>query len=57
MTTLKSQLDKGKAKTNLYRDYSEFNMNNFKAELDNKLTSGILTEYSNFQNIFIQVKF
>ena len=57
MTTLKSQLDKGNANTKLYRDYSEFNMNNFKAELDNKLTSGILTEYSNFQNIFIQVKF
>ena len=55
MTTLKSQLDKGNAKTKLYRDYSEFNMNNFKAELDNKLTSGILTEYSNFQKILIQI--
>ena len=30
-------------------------MNNFKAQLDNKLKSGIVTEYSNFQNIFIQV--
>ena len=30
-------------------------MDNFKAELDNKLKSGVVTEYSNFQNIFIQV--
>ena len=30
-------------------------MDNFKAELDDKLKSGIITEYSNFQNISIQV--
>ena len=30
-------------------------MDNFKAELDDKLRSCIITEYSNFQNIFIQV--
>ena len=30
-------------------------MDNFKAELDNKSKSGIVTEYSNFQNNFIQV--
>ena len=30
-------------------------MDNFKAELDNKLKSGVVTAYSNFQNIFIQV--
>ena len=52
---MKSQLVKGNAKTKLYRDYSEFNMDNFKSELDDKLESGIVTEYSNFQNIFIQV--
>ena len=55
ITTLKSQLVKGNAKTKLYRDYSEFNMDNFKAELDDKLKSGVVTEYSNFQSIFIQV--
>ena len=55
ITALKSQLVKGNAKTKLYRDYSEFNMDNFKAELDDKLKSGVVTEYSNFQNIFIQV--
>ena len=30
-------------------------MHNFKAGLDDKLKSGVVTEYSNFQNIFIQV--
>ena len=55
ITALKIQLVKGNAKTKLYRDYSEFNMDNFKAELDDKLKSGVVTEYSNFQNIFIQV--
>ena len=30
-------------------------MNNFKEELDDKLNSGVVTKYSNFQNIFIQV--
>ena len=57
ITALKSQLAKGNPKTKLklYHDYSEFNMNNFKAELDDKLKSGIVTEYSNFRNIFIQV--
>ena len=30
-------------------------MDNFKAELDDKLKSGILTEDSNFQNIFTKV--
>ena len=29
-------------------------MENFKAEQDDKLISGILTGYSNFQNILIQ---
>ena len=53
ITALKSQLVKGNVKTKLYRDYSEFNMDNFKAELDDRLKSGLVTEYSNFKNIFI----
>ena len=48
ITALKSQLVKGNAKTKLYRDYSEFNMNNCKVKLDHKLKSSIVTEYSNF---------
>ena len=30
-------------------------MDNFKADLDDKLKGGIETEYSNFQNTFIEV--
>ena len=56
ITGLKSQLVKGNEKTKLCRDYSEFDMDNFKAELGDKLKSGIVTEYSNFQNIFIRVR-
>ena len=55
ITALKSQLVKGNGKTKLYGDYSEFNMDHFKAELGDKLKSGVVTEYSSFQNIFIQV--
>ena len=55
ITALKSQLVKGNAKIKLYHDHNEFYMNNFKAELDYKLKSSIVTEYSNFQNIFIHV--
>ena len=55
ITALKNQLVKAVAKTKLYRDYSEFNIDNFKAELEDKLKSGIVTEYSNFRNIFLQV--
>ena len=55
ITALKSQLVYGNSKIKLYRDYSEFNMDNFKAELDDKLKSGMVREYPNSQNIFIQV--
>ena len=54
ITALKRKLVKGNAKTKLYLDYSEFNVDNFKAEQDDKLISGILTGYSNFQNTLIQ---
>ena len=52
-TALKSQLVKENTKTKLYHDYSEFNVDNFKAELNDKLKSGIVTEHSNFKNISI----
>ena len=42
ITALKSQLVKENAKTKLYCDYSEFDMDNFKAELDDKLKSGVV---------------
>ena len=55
ITALKSQLVKGKAIKKLYRDYNEFNMDNFTAELDDKLKTGIVTKYSIFQSALIQV--
>ena len=51
ITALKSQLVKGNAKPKLYGDYSEFNMDNLKVELGDKLKSGVVREYSSFQNI------
>ena len=44
ITALKSKLAKGNTKTKIHCDYSEFNMDNFKVELGNKLKSGIVTD-------------
>ena len=55
VTALKSLLLKGNAKTKLYRDYSSFNMDHFKEDLDNNLKNNSITEYSHFQNIFLEI--
>ena len=55
LTALKSLLLKGNAKTKLYRDYSSFNMDHFKEDLDNNLINNSITEYSHFQNIFLEI--
>ena len=39
----------------LYRDYSSFNMNYFKEDLYNNLNNNSITEYSHFQNIFLEI--
>ena len=52
ITVLKSQLVKANAKTKLFRNYGELNMDKFKEGLDGELKNGMVTEYSNFQNIF-----
>ena len=41
---MKSQLNKGNATTKIHRDYSKFNIDNFKAEPDDKLKSGQVTD-------------
>ena len=51
VTALKSQLIKGNAKVKLYRDYSSFQMEMFKADL--KCTTSF--EYSDFQISFTRV--
>ena len=55
VTALKSQLLKGNAKTKLYRDYSSFNIDHFKEDLDNNLKNNSITECSHFQNIFLEI--
>ena len=55
VTALKSQLLKGNAKTKLYRDYSSFNIDHFKEDLDNNLKNNSITEYSRFQNTFLEI--
>ena len=52
ITALKSQLVKANTKTKLFRDYDELDMDSFKEALDGELKNGMVTEYSNFQNIF-----
>ena len=55
VTALKSLLLKGNAKTKLYRDYNSFNIDHFKEDLDNNLKNNSITEYSHFQNIFLEI--
>ena len=55
VTALKSQLIKGNAKMKLYRDYSSFQMEMFKADLDQNLKCTTSFEYSDFQISFTQV--
>ena len=55
VTALKSLQLKGNAKAKLYRNYSSFNMDQFKENLDNNLKNKSITEYSHFQNIFLEI--
>ena len=52
---MKSQLLKGNAKTKLYRDYSSFSLDIFKEDLENSFKNNFITEYSDFQNIFLEI--
>ena len=54
-TALKSQLIKGNVKMKLYRDYSTFQMEKFKANLDLNLKCTTGFEYSDFQSTFTRV--
>ena len=52
---MKSQLLKGNVKAKLYRDYSSFDLDIFKEDLENSFKNIFITEYSDFQNIFIEI--
>ena len=59
ITALKSHLVKGNAEAKLYLGYSEFSLDNFKAELDGKLKSCIVTAKKKnvrFDNIPFMIK-
>ena len=55
VTASKSVLLKGNAKTKLYQDYSSFNIDQFKEDLDNNLKNNNITEYFHFQNVFLEI--
>ena len=55
VTASKSQLIKGNAKMKLYRGYSSFQMERFKADLDQNLKCTTSFEYSDFQSAFTWV--
>ena len=55
VTALKSQLPKGNAKTKLYWDYSSFSLDIFKQDLESSLKNNFITEYSHFQNVFLEI--
>ena len=42
-------------KEELYRDFSSFNIDDFKEDFDNNLKNNSITEYSHFQNIFREI--
>ena len=51
VTALKSHL----LKTILYRDYSSFSLDIFKENLENSFKNNFITEYSDFQNVFLEI--
>ena len=55
VTALKSVLLKGNAKTKLYWDCDSFIIDHFKEDLDNNLKNNSITEYSHFQNVFLEI--
>ena len=55
VTVLKSQLLKGNAKTKFYRDCSSFNLDIFKEDLENSFKNDFITEYSDFENVFLEI--
>ena len=52
VTAFKNQLLKGNAISKLYRDYSSFNIDQFKEVLGNNLKNNSITEYSPFKKFF-----
>ena len=55
VTFLKTTFPKAKPKIIEYRDQKDFVLENFKAELDGKLTNEDIDTYAQFHEIFLNV--
>ena len=55
ITVLKTTFEKAKPKEIFYRNYKNFDSDNFKLELQNALNCNRVTNYSLFENVFVDV--
>ena len=51
---LRKTISKGSTKKIVYRDYKAFDHNSFEKRLQSKLISETITDYSQFQSIFLE---
>ena len=55
VSVLKSEAPKGKPKEIFYRNYKNFVNSNFKAELRSEIELNQISDYNNFENVFLRV--
>ena len=55
VSVLKSKVPKGKPKEIFYRNYKNFDNSNFKAELRSEIELNQISDYNNFENVFLRV--
>ena len=55
VSVLKSEVPKGKPKEIFFRNYTNFDNSNFKAELRSEIELNQISDYNNFENVFLQV--
>ena len=54
VSVLKSEVPKGKPKELFYRNYKNFDNSNFKAELRSEIELNQISDYNNFENVFLR---
>ena len=55
VSVLKSEIPKGKPREISYRNYKNFDNSNFKAELRSEIELNQISNYNNFENVFLRV--
>ena len=55
VSVLKSEVPKGKPKEIFYRNYKNVDNSNFKAELRSEIELNQISDYNNFENVFLRV--